>query len=232
MKSQGEDVDEVAQTATSTEETDTSDVSSNVKETAQGSKESASAGDTEDTEKSVPYSRFREVNEKASRVEELERQVAELKQQRTAPAEVNPQKEQIKEALKPILDELGYVSKEALERDKEDEYVKGEIARLEQKYDGKDGRPKFDRNTVVRFAMDKKIGDIETAYEKLHQAEIINWHVKEAIAKSKGLKTESSDGSGSSESGTTNDDLKEAIAKGDHNALHTFLKRVTKPTQK
>lgn len=226
-KSQGEDVADVSQT----EETDTSDVSSDVEETAQGSEESSSAEGTEESEKSVPYSRFREVNEKAKRAEELERRVQELEQNRNQSGEGNPQKEQIKEALKPILDELGYVSKEALERDKEDEFVKSELTRLEGKYDGKDGRPKFDRNDVVKYAMEKRIGDLEAAYQKKHFQELINWHVKETIAKSKGLRTESSDGSGSSETGVTNDDLKEAIGKGDKGALRTFLKRVTRTSQ-
>ena len=229
-KSQGEDVTLSASTADTTEETDTSDISSDVNETAQDSKESSSAEGTEESEKSVPYSRFREVNEKARRAEELEQRIKEL-EGKVAPAEVNPQKEQIKEALKPILDELGYVSKEALERDKEDEFVKSELTRLEDRYNGKDGRPKFDRNEVVKFAMSKKIGDLETAYEKLHFQELINWHVKETIAKSRGIKTETSDGSGSSESGVTNDDLKQAVAKGDKNALRTYLKRIIRKSE-
>jgi len=228
-KSQGEDVTDSAQVAELAEETDTSDISSNENETAQDSKESSSAEGTDESEKSVPYSRFREVNEKAKRAEELEIRVKEL-EGKVAPKEADPQKEQIKEALRPILDELGYVSKEALERDKEDEFVKSELTRLEDKYNGKDGRPKFDRNEVVKFAMSKKIGDLETAYEKKHFQELINWHVKDAIAKSKGIKTESSDGSGSSESGVTNDDLKNAVAKGDKNALRTYIKRIIRPS--
>lgn len=223
-KSQGEDVTEETQTT----ETDTVDTSSNVKETAQDSKEFSSAESTEESEKPVPYSRFREVNEKAKRAEELEQRIKEL-ESKTAPREVDPQKEQIKEALKPILDELGYVSKEALERDKEDEFVKSELTRLENKYDGKDGRPKFDKNEVVKFAMSKRIGDLETAYEKLNFKELINWHVKETIAKSRGIKTESSDGSGTS--AISNDDLKEAAKKGDSVALRTFLKRITHPSE-
>jgi hypothetical protein len=225
--SQGEDVTDVS--TTSTVETDTSDISSNEKQTDQVTEESTSADDTEGTDTGsenykIRLEKFRQQRDEArAEVEELKRGV-------NQPKEANPQKEQIKEVLKPILDELGYVSKEALERDKEDEFVKGELARLEQKYDGKDGRPKFDRNAVVKFAMQKKIGDIETAYEKLHFQELINWHVKETIAKSKGLRTESSDGSGTS--GISNDDLKEAAAKGDKSALHTFLKRVTRSSEK
>lgn len=226
-RSQGEDVEEVVSNATPAEETDTSDDSSNEEQTAQDSEESSSAEGTEESEKSVPYSRFREVNEKAKRAEELEARLKEL-ESRSEPKEDNPQKEQIKEALKPILDELGYVSKDQLERQKEDEQIQGELSRLEKQYNGKDGRPKFDRDEVVKFAMEKRIGDIETAYEKLHQSELINWHVKEAIAKSKGIKTESSNGTGTS--GVTNDDLKESIKKGDRNALRTYLKRFVPST--
>lgn len=222
-KSQGEDVMLTDSTSEATVETDTTDSSSTEEQTAQDSKEFSSAEGTEELEKNVPYSRFREVNEKAGRVPELEQRIKEL-EGRIEPTKSDPQKEQIKEALKPILDELGYVSKEQLDRDEEDKFVKSELTRLEDRYNGKDGRPKFDRNEVVKFAMSKKIGDLETAYEKLHFQELINWHVKETIAKSRGIKTESSDGSGTS--GVTNDDLKEAIAKGDKSALRTFIKRV------
>ncbi len=230
--SQGEDVEDTAQTADPTVETDTTDTSSNVNETDQETGESGSALDTKvDDGKTVPYERFREVNEKAKRVDELEDEIQRLKGQ--APkTEIDPKKEQVKEALKPILEELGYVSKEELAKIDEDKQVQSEISTLEKQFDGKDGRPKFVKEDVIKYALQNKIGSVEVAYKQLHEKELINWYIKKAQAESKGFKTESSDGSGSSEVGVTNDDLKEGIVKGDKTALHTFLKRVTRTTPK
>jgi hypothetical protein len=54
----------------------------------------------------------------------------------------------------------------------------------------------------------------------------MDWHIKQAIAKSGGTKSEASDGSGSSQAaGTSDQDLKTAIAAGDKQALRSFLKR-------
>ena len=59
----------------------------------------------------------------------------------------------------------------------------------------------------------------------MKEQDLINFHVQQAIAKSKGVKTEASDGSGSTQVGVTNDDLKEAAMKGDRTALRTLIKR-------
>ena len=225
--SQGEDVESEE---TQAEETDTSDTSSSEKETAQDSKESASTADTEESEEqSVPYSRFKEVNERARKAEELEAKVAELEGQLKPK---DPNTEAVKEQLKPILDELGYVSKDELKQIDEDKFVQSELSRLEKTFDGKDGRPKFGRDEVVDFALDKRIGDLETAYKQLHEKDILDWHVKRAIAKSKGILTESSDGSGSQGAGTPDEDLKGSIAKGDKKALRTYLKRAARRAPK
>ena len=223
--SQGEDVKDVSPTV----ETDTTDTSSSEKKTDQGTEESTSTVDTKVNDKHVPYERFAEVNAKAN---EWETKYRELEGKFNQPkVESNPQKEQIKEALKPILKELGFVSHEDLAQQEEDKQVQSEIASLAKQYDGSDGRPKFAKDEVIKYAIDNKIGSVEAAYKLLHEKDLINWQIARAIEKSKGIKTESSDGSGSSEVGTTNDDLKEAIAGGNKSALHTFLKRVTQPTK-
>lgn len=185
------------------------------------------SGGTETTETkshSVPYDRFSEVNNELKTVRE---ELNQLKTQ-VAPATVTPPDPQA-EAVKEQLKQLGFVSKEDIDRDlrqrDQDKAVQDEISRLEKSYDGSDGRPKFDRNKVIKFALDRQIGDLETAYEKLHQQEIINWHIEQAVSKSKGIKSEASDGSGVKDVGTTNADLKEAIKKGDKGALRLLLKR-------
>lgn len=218
--SQGEDVKDVE----STVETDTTSTSSSENKTDQKTEESQSAEDTKVTDsKYVPYERFSEVNNKAK---ELEAKIQELESRFDQPkTELDPQKEQIKEALKPILKEMGFIDQEAQRQAEEDKQVEAEIAGLAKQYDGSDGRPKFVKEDVVKYAINNKIGSVEAAYKLLHEKDLVNWQIARAIEKSKGIKTESSDGSGSSEVGTTNEDLKEAIEGGNKTALHTFLKR-------
>jgi len=184
----------------------------------------------------VPYQRFREANEKAKLLEPLQEEVNQLRKEietykATNQPEVDPKVELVKEQLK----NLGFVTKDEqeaeLKRREEDARVASELSRLETSIDGSDGRPKFERKEVIDFALKHQIGDLEAAYEKLHRDELIDWHVQQAIAKSKGIKTEASDGSGSSQVGATDSDLKEAIRKGDKSALRTYLKRFVPKTE-
>lgn len=229
--SQGEDVNEAsAQTQdTSTGETDTSATqSSEGEQTDQQSQESSSTEDTEDLGgKFVPYERFREVNEKAKKAAELEKRLAELESKTVAPTGQPDNKEAIRGAIK----EMGFMPKEEvqemLRQKDDDDALKQELTRLESKYDGSDGKPKFDKSKVVRFALDKQIGDPEAAYKILHEKALVDWQIKQAIEKSQGIETETSTGTGAGV-GVSNDDLKEAIKKGDKGALRTFLKRVNR----
>ena len=51
----------------------------------------------------------------------------------------------------------------------DDDALKQELTRLESTYDGSDGRPKFDKNKVIKFALDRQIGDPEAAYKILNE---------------------------------------------------------------
>lgn len=214
-------------------ETDTSTATSSGKETDRKSKESSGAEGTEDVGgKFVPYSRFAEVNEKAKRVSELEAKVRELEGNRsvTTPPSTSPlgvDKEKVKTAIK----ELGFVPteevQEMLRQKDDDDALKQELTRLEQRYDGSDGRPKFDKKKVVKFALDHQIGDPEAAYKILHEAEITDWHIQQAMNKSRGIKTEVSTGTGA-DVGPSNEDLKVAMSKGDSVAKSTFFKRLAR----
>lgn len=178
----------------------------------------------------IPYSRFREVNEKAN---QLEAKFKELEERFNKPATpekpANPQLE----AARQMIRELGFVPKEELEqelvarerRNKEDLAVQTELAKLEAKYDGKSGLPKFDRRKVVEFAIDRRIADPEVAYKTLFEKEYLNWHIQQATSNSKGVKTESSDGSGAKPAGDSRSDLEAAVAKGDDQAFNTLIKR-------
>jgi hypothetical protein len=197
--------------------------------------ESTPEASTEGT-KAVPYDRFKEVNDRARQYEEelqhYKNQLEELKtKNQEPPTPPNPQEELIKQQFKKVADELGYVSRQELQRQKEDEQVRSELQTLEKKYSGEDGRPKFDRQKVVNYAIQKGLtGDLEAAYKVMNEEALVNWHIQRAAQKSKGIATEKSDGSGVN-SGTSNDELMLAYRRGDRNALKTRLAR-TKLYQK
>jgi hypothetical protein len=57
---------------------------------------------------------------------------------------------------------------------------------------------------------------------------LMNSVAQKAVMNSRGIKTEGSNGSGVQNVGTTNDDLKQAIAKGDSSAKSLLFKRLAK----
>jgi hypothetical protein len=202
---------------------------STAKETTQPTVEdkgNAKSETTVETSNKVPEeNRWAEKARKAEKeAQQLRAEIDQIKKAQPQP-EVDPNTELVKQQLK----QLGFITKDEqeaeLRRRDDDTRVANELARLEQTFDGKDGRPKFDRQEIIEFALERQIGDLEAAYNTKYQPELINWHVEQAIAKSRGVKTETSDGSGSQEAGTTDSDLKVAIAKGDKTALRTYLKR-------
>lgn len=184
--------------------------------------------DSTEEVKTVPYDRFREVIDERKSLEakiaELESKVSSFKP--TTPATPpNPQEEVVKQQLDKYLKELGYVSKAELEQKEADKQLADTIGSLESKYDGKSGLPKFDRTKVLRFAQDNLIGNLEVAYKQMNEAAIMDFRIKEALGKTKGVKSEVSDGSGSSNVGTTDNDLKTAATRGDRDALQMLIKR-------
>lgn len=199
-------------------------------ETAQAEPEEEASASTESTEetpdKTIPYSRFKEVNEKARQAEERLKELEERMNQSSTPQkEYDPQAEQVKQTLK----QYGFVSEEDVKKElqklREDSALEQRLTRLEGSYSGKDGRPKFDRNDVVQFAIDNQIADPEAAYKIMHEKELIDWHISQAAGKTSGVKTEKSDGSGTPTVGPSNDDLKKAAMKGDDEAFNTLLGR-------
>ena len=211
-------------------EGETTTASSSGSETPQDAPESAGSAKSTADVKTVPYERFKEVNES---VKSLKAELEEIKRGSSESARpTTPQDPQV-EAAKAKLKELGFVPKDEVERlvseqikqTREDITLDSQLSQLEKRYSGKDGRPRFDRQDVVDFAIENGISDPEVAYKVKYEKELINWHISNAASKTKGTRTEASDGSGSANAGTTNQDLKERIAKGDKEARRTFLKR-------
>lgn len=170
----------------------------------------------------VPYERFKEVNDQ---VKELRGELKSLKSEREQSPTSQPQTQQEK-AIRDQLKGMGFVSADEveakLEQREQDLALQREVSQLESKYDGKDGRPKFDKDKVLNFALEKQIGDLDAAYNELHRQKLIDWHVKQAVSKSGGVKSESSDGSGKSQG---SDDPREGIKKGDRDSLKAYIQR-------
>lgn len=227
-------MDEGQQTDVNTEvEEQTTDTSSGVEQTAVDTEQE----ETQSTaaSQSVPYERFKEVNDV---LKEVKQELAELKtgfasnqtsltpQVPVDPA-VKAQEDMIKQQFKKVADELGYVSQDHLRQKERDQILEQTLTTLEKELDGKDGRPKFNRDAVIKHALENNIGDPMKAYKDLNESGLINWHVEQAL-KGKGvsLQTETSNGSGSqAANGASMDDLKARAAKGDQEAIDTLLAR-------
>jgi hypothetical protein len=223
-------VDEIDTGVTTPVETETTVTTPSDDQTTQATPEGESTPPADTAEdKYVPYSRFKEVNDRLRDIEEkYSKQEPSNREQEAVRRPETPPDPQA-EAAKTILKQYGFLTaddvEQKIQQSKQDEAVQRELTRLEQKYDGKNGLPKFDRNKVVKFAIDNGLANPEVAYKHMFEPEWLNWNVQQAISKTKGVKTESSNGSGGQPAGPTNDDLLDAAKKGDSGAFDTILKR-------
>lgn len=60
-----------------------------------------------------------------------------------------------------------------------------EHTHLEDKYDGSDGRPKYDRSEVEAYMRANGIYKPEVAYKDMNEQELIDWHLKESSSSKK-----------------------------------------------
>lgn len=185
-------------------------------------------GAEEKSPSTVPYDRFKEVNDRYRQTEEELRSLRdELGQVRSSipQKQADPQEEQVKQTLK----QYGFVSQDevnqTVQRIQQDIRTDQELSRLEGKYNGKDGRPKFDRRQVLQFAIQRNIADPEVAYKSLNESALINWHIQQASAKQKGIKTEQSNSTGGPTGGPSSSDLLDQYRQGDEGALKALIKR-------
>ena len=206
----------------------TTEASSTEKQTVETTQD-ISQENSETTSKTVPYERFAEVNnsknELKKEIDALKAQFGEIQAAKTPIAPPNPQEETIKKQLDAYLKDLGYVNKQELEQKEADQQLQNNIKSLSEKYNGKDGRPKFDKSKAIEFAQQHLIGDLEIAYKQMHEAELLDFAIKQAMGKTKAVKTETSDGSGSADFGTSSSDLMNAAARGDKDAMAALIKR-------
>jgi hypothetical protein len=198
------------------------------------------------TAKTIPYERFKEVNDtlksNKERMDQLEKEhaakiarlEAELKKRPVALSE----EEKVKQDAIKTLEDNGFVRKDdiiaemekkqakALAKAEADKRLELELTGLEKKYAGK-VYPKFNRNEVIKYMADNKLAHLkpEQAYIILHQEEVIDARIKQAMAKNTGVTSEASDGSGARTQNLT--DLKKAMLKGDKKAKETYLQALT-----
>jgi hypothetical protein len=169
--------------------TDTSlDVSSEKTETTtEIGQDSTKATET----KSIPYDRFAEVNERAKKYEaelaELRAKQQEAERLAAMTPDEQAQQQQL-EVAKETLKKLGFVTKEEQQKIMQEEKAANmfisECNRLEGKYDGSDGMPKFVATEVAAY-MDELaktgqfVSDPETAYKLKHLDQIAEAKAKQ-----------------------------------------------------
>jgi hypothetical protein len=78
-----------------------------------------------------------------------------------------------------LKEKLGVVTRDELERMKEDEALEDYLQALEYTYDGSDGRPKFDRKKVLEFCIQHGISNPEDGYKLLHYDELVDWYLRQ-----------------------------------------------------
>lgn len=217
---------------------ETTDTSSEVEQTAVDSEQETQEETVQSA--SVPYERFKEVNDtlKAMR-DELAEMKTGLASSQTSQSQVQEpidpaqraQEELIEKQFKQVADKLGYVSQDKLLQKERDQILEQTFTKLESQLNGSDGRPKFERQAVIDYALKNRISDPEVAYKLMNEAQLDNWKIEQAI-KGKGitLKTETSNGSGSqSAQGASMDVLKAKAAAGDQEAIDTLIARHASP---
>jgi hypothetical protein len=96
--------------------------------------------------------------------------------------------------------------------------INSRFEELSSKYNGTDGRPKFERNVVGKYMLENNIFNPETAYKEIHEADLDDWKIKQALNAKKGTFSEKLAGQPSDrvpaktdKKGSTKEQLLEAI---------------------
>lgn len=213
----------------------TSDAQTNENGLAQESGTTASetlADGSAREEKTVPFTRLQQEIEKRAAAEERARMFEQQRTQAQQPVQkeepANPERLQAQQQLAQMMKEAGFVSRQEIEQQQAVSAVKSEHDRLAGKYNGKDGLPKYEPQAVTDYAIQLGMTTakgLEIAYKQMHDAEIMNARIQKAMSQSRGVQTETSNGTGSANAGVSNDDLLKAANDGDQNATQLLIKR-------
>lgn len=149
--------------------------------------------DTTEPEKTVPYERFKAVNERLKAAEkigedvtELRRELQELKEKQTLPqtGDYGEDEVQAGDRIDRFLRERkGFLTKDDLEREQRINKRAALSEKLSDKYNGKNGYPKFETDEIVSYARSSGFGDnLESAYKALHMEAIIDVEAKRKVS--------------------------------------------------
>jgi len=117
-----------------------------------------------------------ERNNLREKVQTLETTPAYVPSTATAPAQaqddvITPEQQQAVENLR----KFGVLTTKDLQKVQDQMTLDNEYIRLEQRYEGGDGRPVFDRSEVEKHMRDTGIYNPEKAYEDLYRDELFDW---------------------------------------------------------
>jgi len=169
--------DELESESTPSTETETSSEVTDEGETRQPGKKSAEA----------------RIHELLSENKELEGRLKRVEEKLVSPTPLSTSTQptvtpQVQRAID-YLKELGFVKKEDLEeREKATEnkmVLISEHQRLENRYSGSDGRPKYERSEIETYMRKHAIYDPDAAYSLLHKSELLDWEIKKYEADKK-----------------------------------------------
>lgn len=139
-------------------------------------------GDPENKgEPMIPKSRLDQVSSqlRAEREEraKLEARVNELSLKK--PTEDDLDLERAAESLMPILEKRGFLTKQEKEQEDSARRYSEDLDRLSKKYNGEDGKPKFDPYEIGEYAKKTKIFDLEAAYENKYKKELFDYELRQ-----------------------------------------------------
>jgi len=138
----------------------------------------------------------KDLRAKAEEAEELRKQIAILKNnpnntnasgELTAEAKAQAKKAArdldilTKDDIDDILKERGYVKKDDIDNAFTSRRIMSEFEELGKKYDGKDGRPKFDQDEMVAYMERTRITDPNIAYKTKYAEELATFNAEEIV---------------------------------------------------
>ena len=121
-------------------------------------------------------------------IEERNQALAKAQPEETPPAPNVVQQQQLTEEAKRAIDFLkssGAIFKEDFDQYMNDlrnqMFLETQHAKLESRFDGSEGRPKYDRVVVQDHMKAKGLWDPQVAYDDLYREELTDWHIKKAL---------------------------------------------------
>lgn len=150
---------------------------------------------------------IKERNEERDAREETEQRLERLEQQAGVPARGGRAQERSTQGRDPTLQrakkrlkDAGFITKDDFQQLQDSLVLQREYDKLQAKYDGSDGRPKFDPVEVEDYMKRSGNYNPEDAYTALYHEELVNAAKREAVKSSQGTYSESPDASPSPES--------------------------------